>query len=153
MPRVRDLLYRFRPAGTPGSAGVAGVPVDHAADLAAELGPLFAQLAPTEAACAQIIAQAGHDAAAITENCRWQASELLRAARAGVDIQRTEAAARARHVSDAIRADALATAQYEAAATLARAELNMARYVDLITESVRHRVGGRTSLHDSAGVT
>ena len=48
MPRVRDVLYRFRPAGAPGAASSAGVPVDRSADLAAELEPVFALLADTE---------------------------------------------------------------------------------------------------------
>jgi hypothetical protein len=42
MPRVRDLLYRFRPEGAPGAAAAAGVPADRAAELTAELEPLIA---------------------------------------------------------------------------------------------------------------
>lgn len=42
MPRVRDLLYRFRPARAPGAAASAGVPVDRTAELTAELEPLIA---------------------------------------------------------------------------------------------------------------
>ena len=32
MPRVRDVLHRFSPAGAPGAASTAGVPVDRVAD-------------------------------------------------------------------------------------------------------------------------
>ena len=65
MARVRDVLYRFRPAGAPGAASAAGVPVDRAADLAAELEPLLAQLATTERTVAGIREQAIRDAAEI----------------------------------------------------------------------------------------
>ena len=57
MPRVRDLLYRFRPSGAPGAATAAGVPVDRTAKLAAELDPVFARLADTEEECAAILAE------------------------------------------------------------------------------------------------
>ncbi|HET8769051.1 MAG TPA: hypothetical protein VFM86_17125, partial [Pedococcus sp.] len=55
MPRVRDLLLRFRPTGTPGPAGPAGVPVDRSAELAAELAPVLAALAATEAECTALV--------------------------------------------------------------------------------------------------
>ena len=32
MPRSRDTLQRFRPAGTPGAASAAGIPVDRVAE-------------------------------------------------------------------------------------------------------------------------
>jgi len=64
MVRARDILYRFRPAGAPGAAGAAGVPVDRAADLEAELAPVLALLADTEAACDALIEEARRRAAA-----------------------------------------------------------------------------------------
>ena len=62
MPRVRDLLYRFRPAGGPGSATAAGVPADRARDLAEELEPVFTALAPTLAHCREVVEQGRRDA-------------------------------------------------------------------------------------------
>jgi hypothetical protein len=74
MPRVRDFLYRFRPAGAPGAAAEAGVPIDRTAELTAELEPLFASLARTERECANIRDHAKADAAAI----RDQQADLAR---------------------------------------------------------------------------
>jgi hypothetical protein len=44
VPRVRDWLDRFRPAGGPGAPSAAGVPTDRRAVAAAELAPVFAAL-------------------------------------------------------------------------------------------------------------
>ena len=41
MTRTRELLERFRPAGTPGAAGGRGVPVDRVAERSAELEPVL----------------------------------------------------------------------------------------------------------------
>jgi len=65
MPRVRDLLYRFRPSGAPGGASATGVPIDRAATVAAELEPLFGQLAEVERRCDGIQDAASRDVAAI----------------------------------------------------------------------------------------
>jgi hypothetical protein len=62
VPRVRDLLYRFRPAGGPGSATPAGVPADRARDLATELEPVFAALAPTVARCRELVEEGRREA-------------------------------------------------------------------------------------------
>lgn len=64
MPRVSDLLYRFRPSGAPGSAAAAGVPADRAHDLAAELDPVFASLVQTERQCHEVVEE-GRRAAAL----------------------------------------------------------------------------------------
>ncbi len=93
MPRVRDLLYRFRPAGTPGAAGQAGVPADRAAETAAELEPLFARLADTEQECREILAQARRDAAQIRELGLRQAQAVVGDAGGRGEVERTMTAA------------------------------------------------------------
>jgi len=65
MPRVRDVLYRFRPSGAPGGASTSGVPIDRAATVAAELEPLFGQLAEVERQCESIQDAARRDTAAV----------------------------------------------------------------------------------------
>ena len=59
MPRARDFLARFRPVGTPWCAAAsAGVPADRVAEAGAELEPLFAMLADTEAEIDRVRASA-----------------------------------------------------------------------------------------------
>jgi vacuolar-type H+-ATPase subunit H len=86
MVRARDILYRFRPAGAPGAAGAAGVPVDRTADLEAELAPVLALLADTEAACDALIEEARQRAATLR-------ARDLESARAVVEAATGEAAA------------------------------------------------------------
>jgi V/A-type H+/Na+-transporting ATPase subunit D len=62
MASARDLLERFRPAGTPGAAAPAGVPYDRGAALEDELRPVLALLSPTEERCAAQVHEAGASA-------------------------------------------------------------------------------------------
>ena len=96
MPRVPNLLHRFAPAGAPGSAGVAGVPADRAADHAAELTPLLAQLADTEARCDEILDQARRDAAANVEHAAQQVHAIAASEQQRAVSERADATARAR---------------------------------------------------------
>ncbi|HSK35570.1 MAG TPA: hypothetical protein VLA80_02435, partial [Actinomycetota bacterium] len=57
-----NFLSRFRRAGTPGAAARAGVPVDRAAEAAAELQAVLSLLAEIESACSEIRQQAEADA-------------------------------------------------------------------------------------------
>ena len=77
MARVRDILFRFRPAGARVPAAEAGVPVDRAADLAAELEPLFAQLADAEAECAAFVERAQTTAAGRRERDAQAADSIV----------------------------------------------------------------------------
>ncbi|WFR71239.1 hypothetical protein P9209_18700 [Prescottella defluvii] len=95
MPRTRDLLRRFRPAGTPGAAASAGVPADRVAELSAELAPVLSRLDEAGQRAAEIRAAAERDAQAI----RVEADERIRARIADADRrvpeERAAAAARA----------------------------------------------------------
>jgi cell division septum initiation protein DivIVA len=91
-----DFLNRFRPAGTPGAAARAGVPVDRAAEAAAELEPILALLAEAESASATVRERAQQDAKDIREQARARADSLVAEARARADGERATAAARAR---------------------------------------------------------
>ncbi|KAE8765526.1 hypothetical protein, partial [Georgenia thermotolerans] len=62
MPRARDILQRFRPAGTPGAAAPAGVPADRVTEMAAELEPVLARLAEAQAEADQVRAAARQEA-------------------------------------------------------------------------------------------
>jgi len=140
LPRTRDLLIRFRPSGTPGAAGAAGVPLDRAAGAAAELAPLFAALAPTERRCEELLADAEADAGRIRREAEEEAARLVAVAR---DRQATERAAvltelRARRSADAA-ADADA-ARRQATEVRARAEARMAGCVADVVAAVRSLV-------------
>jgi hypothetical protein len=91
VPSARDLLERFRPAGTPGAAAPAGVPYDRAAALEDELRPVLALLAPTEQECAAVT----RDATVRADRIRAEASASAAAelARARLDAESARAAA------------------------------------------------------------
>jgi hypothetical protein len=136
VPRVRDLLYRFRPSGAPGAATAAGVPVDHAARLAAELDPVFARLAATEQQCGAVVAEGQHR----SEEIRRRDAERVRALVAGAEARaQSERAAVATATRDAGRADATAVreAADRGAADLAeRARARFPEYLGRVGQAV-----------------
>ena len=94
MPRIRDILQRFRPISAPGSASAGGVPAEPAADLAAELRPLLDSLEVTRAECRAVV----DDATAAAEQTRAKALAEAGRIRASVPdraaVERAEAANR-----------------------------------------------------------
>lgn len=112
MTTGRDFLERFRPAGAPGAAGGAGVPADRAAMVAAELGPVLAQLDGVHQECEELIRAAEREAARIGEEARAAsvsvAEESERQAAAARDESAREVFARA---SAQVQAAAQAAAQ------------------------------------------
>lgn len=141
MARVRDVLYRFRPAGAPGAASAAGVPVDRAADLAAELEPLLAQLATTERTVAGIREQAIRDAAEIRARDVERAHSIVTTAAQRADAERAAAAAQMRRRAEGEAAGALADAEREAAELGDRTAARIPAYVALVVDSVNRLVG------------
>jgi hypothetical protein len=103
VPRVRDLLNRFRPAGAPGAAGNAGVPVDRDASMRTELAPLFARLAPTLGDCADIVARARRDADVRRAADAERARSLLAQAQVTAPVERRSAASA---IEEQVAADA-----------------------------------------------
>jgi hypothetical protein len=81
---LRDFLSRFRPAGAPGAARV-GVPADRSRELEAELGPVLALLAGTDAECRRIITRARRDAEQITAEARAEAAAIAAASEKACD--------------------------------------------------------------------
>ena len=119
MASLRDFLSRFRPAGAPGAAARAGVPVDRKRELEAEVGPVLGLLDGTRAECESIIARARRDADGIVAGARSEAAAIE------ADGGRRAAAARdeaVRRLADAAAADAAAmVADAERRADLVRA--------------------------------
>ncbi|HTY73602.1 MAG TPA: hypothetical protein VMI11_14475 [Actinomycetes bacterium] len=141
MPRVRDLLYRFRPAGAPGAASAAGVPVDRRADMASELAPLFGLLTDTEGECVRIRERADADAAETRREAATEAGDILATARRAADGERAAAASRV-GVRAAAETQAEARgAEARAAAVRAAGEGRLDAVVDAVMERVRDLLG------------
>jgi hypothetical protein len=136
VPRVRDVLYRFRPAGTPGAASASGVPSDRRADAADELEPVLARLASTEHECDVILRRARQDAAEMGERDAEAARAITAAAAERASVERAAAAADVRRESAEESAAAVAAAQEEAARLHDRAQQRLPVFVDHIVGSI-----------------
>ena len=90
MASIRELLHRFQPAGTPGGAGGAAVPVDAGARDDAELAPVFDALGSTHQEAAGIRAQADALAAGLRQAASATAERVVTAARAGAEKTRVD---------------------------------------------------------------
>ena len=141
MPRIRDVLHRFRPAGAPGAATAAGVPVDRAAELGVELEPLFALLADTERECEDVLERARAEQAGIRARDAERAAGVLASGRARVEAERAAAASRSRGAGPGRTTDASAPGGVEPAAGGARADEALAQHVGLVVDAVRSLVG------------
>jgi hypothetical protein len=151
VPRVRDLLYRFRPAAAPGSASAAGVPADRERDLAAELEPVFASLADTHRECADIVERSRLEAARISAEGAARAEAIRTAGRARVAAERAATAAAVCDVGSAEVSAASAEVDRLIDRLHERAEQLLPSYVDAVVESVRALVGAPTALDRESG--
>jgi hypothetical protein len=142
MPRARDFLARFRPVGTPGAAVSAGVPADRVAEASAELEPLFAMLADTEAETDRIRASADQRIAEGHRLAAEHAADVLARARLRADAERADAAAVARAAADQEAARELAAAAAEVARIRQAAEEQVDAQVAEIMGVVRERLAG-----------
>jgi hypothetical protein len=104
VPRVRNLLDRFRPAGAPGAATSAGVPADRRASAVRELEPIFAELGPVVRQCATIRREATAAAADHVAQSAERARTLIaRAQREGEAERAATASALRAQAEDAAR--------------------------------------------------
>ncbi|MGN6577896.1 MAG: hypothetical protein ACTHKG_19660 [Nocardioides sp.] len=94
MPRSRDILQRFRPAGTPGAASNVGVPADRVAEIGAELAPVFSALAEAQEQAAAIRAEASSEAEHRRQQTLERAASVVAAARRDEAAERSAAALR-----------------------------------------------------------
>jgi hypothetical protein len=137
MPRVRDLLYRFRPSGAPGAATAAGVPADRALEQAVELEPVFGSLSQTQHDCAEIVRWALREAEAIRAREADTARVVLATARSLEAAERADAAARVVGLGRARLGSTTADSEREVAAVRQHAAEAMPRYVEQVVASVR----------------
>ncbi len=136
MPRVRDLLYRFRPAGTPGPASAAAVPADRAADRESELAPVLELLSGTEEQCAALREQSLRDAETRRDTARATADRRVAEAEARAPAERAAAAATAAARATGERAATVAAARAEADQLLDRVDERAAGWVAGIVADV-----------------
>lgn len=126
---------------------MAGVPIDRAATVAAELEPVFEQLSALESECDGIRDDAGRDVAMIKDRHAGRARAVMAAATERVASERAAVVARMRDLASADAAAELSAARVEAAALRGRAAERMPGYVDRVVAVVRafisdeHRTG------------
>ncbi len=111
-----SILDRFRPVGSPGPAGPAGVPAADDLGPAAELAPVFAALAGDVAACAALVEEARLSAEKDVARARARAAAVLSAARLEAGARRADAAAKVLATASHQDAELLERARIEAAA-------------------------------------
>ncbi len=136
-----DFLDRFRPVGTPGAAGPAGVPTKEATGVPAELAPVFAALADELAMDEQLLADAHTAGAAHVEAAQRQAGDLIATAQMAAPTARADAAARVVEQVDRDAERELAAAQDEAARIRAAAD---AKRNELVARAIAHVLGRTT---------
>lgn len=140
MPHMRDILSRFRPAGSPG-AGRAAVPADRRSERESELGQVLILLDGPNAECAAMIAAAQREAEEIVSSARNEADAIIAAARrqAASDTDQTVLAARA---AARVAATAIETAgAAEASAIGARARARLPALADQAVARLRELDG------------
>ena len=147
MPRVRDVLHRFRPSGAPGAATAAGVPADRAAELAAELEPVLALLAETDRECADLLEGARLEEAEIRARHADRARSVLATGRALVEAERAAATASTRGRDDDL-AGAVPARGPDGPGGRARLGDPFTPHVDLVVDAVRSLLGRGTGSED-----
>jgi vacuolar-type H+-ATPase subunit H len=135
--RSRDLLQRFRLAGTPGAASVAGVPADRVAEVSAELEPVFIQLSDVQEQARRLRAAGQDEAEKRRLDARDQARARVSAAHREADAIRAEAAAEVRRQADAETLAVLSAADQDADRIRRQVAERLPGYVDRVVTLVR----------------
>lgn len=138
MPQLRDFLARFRSAGPPGAAALAGVPADRSRALEAEVGPVLVLLQSTDAQRDRMIAQARRDAGQILAAARAEAAAIAADAARRAQVAREEAARQvmARALDEAARD--IDSARQQAARTRELARKRIPALAARAVDSIRH---------------
>ena len=120
---MRDLLSRFRPAGAPGTATVAGVPADRRESAAAELEPAFSALDGVLTECRGTRRDATEYAAALAARAAERARLLVARTSLDAEAERADAVTQLRRRS----AEDLASVGAQAMVEVERVRLRAAR--------------------------
>jgi len=152
MASARDLLERFRPAGTPGAAAPAGVPYDRGAALEDELRPVLALLSPTEERCAARVHEAVASAEQIRADAVARGAALLAGARLQAEVARAEAAEALQRRSDEEAAAEMGRAAQAAGEVRARARHRLPELTARVLAATRAALSApRQDRPDAAG--
>ncbi len=136
MAHPRDLLQRFRFAGSPGAATGRGVPADRAAEAAAELTPLLALLDPAQEEAKEIRAAGRAQAEQVRRDAQAQAQAQLATARATAATVQAQAAAEVADRANAAQVSGRSAAREEAQRVREHATARMPAYVDRVVAAV-----------------
>jgi regulator of protease activity HflC (stomatin/prohibitin superfamily) len=149
VPKVRDLLDRFRPAGAPGAPSAAGVPADRYAAAAAELEPVFAELSAVVWRCEEIRQEAIAAATRRETEAEDHARAMIARARAQSEAERASAAATLREQAAQAASRALDNAEADAGEIRRSGDARRDALLDLVLERVRADL--RTSFTGGGG--
>lgn len=144
MPRSRDLLQRFRPAGSPGAAATTGVPADRVSEIAAELEPVLALLADVEGETRRIKADARQEAERRRDEARQRARDRVATARREAEAERADAAARVTRRAENEAAATLSAGEREVEVIRIRVAERLPGYVHRVLLDVRRTLTGET---------
>ena len=112
--------------------------MDRVAELAAEVGPVLALLADTEAKAEAIRSAAANEAGKQRRDANGRAARMIAEARSAAEQERAEGIARARAAADERTAAALAAARDAADHTAEVAEQRLDEYVARVLDEVRN---------------
>ena len=146
MARSSNLLRRFRLMAVPGKAGIAGVPVDHAAELRQELAPVFAALRATESRASDIVSRATGEGESRKANAALEAKHILHEASQAEPAARAAAATAAESEATAAGFELRDSADKEVERINREATMKIAPVVDeLVRRVLSSGVASRTS--------
>jgi hypothetical protein len=137
VPAVRDFLDRFRPAGAPGAATAAGVPVDRLDTAAAELAPVFAALAAVVDEGARLRGEAVAAGLRLEAETADRCRALVAAARGEAEAERAAEAAKVRERAATEARLVVARAQQEAEEVRRTADEHRPRLLAAVLDRVR----------------
>jgi len=137
-----SVLDRFRPAGAPGGAAPAGVPVDRSAAVAAELTAVFAQLADTEREAERIRAEGRAEAERVRQAAAQRAAAVVADAHQRAEAERAAAAADRQRAALEEEQRILAEATAEGQRVRVVSEQRMPQYVDRVVAVARGLLDG-----------
>ena len=137
MPQWRNVLDRFRPAGTPGAAGRPGIPVDRSADATAELTAVLALLDDAQEEAARTRQVAIDRAQEIRRAAHRQAAELVVKARDDAERVRAQSEADSLREAAADEDDMRRQTEAEIAELRQRADERLAHDVDSVAAQAR----------------
>jgi hypothetical protein len=151
MPRVSDLLERFRPAAAPGPAGQIGIPGDRHGSAERELSAVFRAMADTQRQGAAERRAADRAAQARQRDATEQARVLQTQAERDAKVVEAEAAAHIIGAAAAEHTQVITAAQAEAAQLRRQAAQRLPDFVALVCARVRADIAAMPNTSEPHG--